>query len=451
MKRKLVIVLCLLCLLTCGARAEGAALVSAPPGLALTAQGESPVAVERASVTLDFSGGAKDALGLSPQAQMTSAYTLVNPTGTEQTVTVAQPFAGAIEDAGLVPEVTVDGGAADCAVHYGPLLSEADLSVSSWEAFGTADGAGPQEAADGAMYTFVPVVDMDRFAEELQNRFYVRASFRSDGPIVYGGFGGVSTLEDGRLEFTAWVYPEREEWPLLTVFLPGGGTLEECEVNGYDDYIGIRTPLGVEMKLERRENVTFRDYLGQYTRAEGQTWERAYQAVLSDLKRDENGLPEQPLTEAAELLRYALDYQRLALEVFQVTLAPGERREVSVTLPLDGTVEQTEDLYTYTYTWLPGPAWVWAGFEGLELTVIPPRGMKPEAVFALTEEKGEYTFHWDGLPRGTLSLPLTQGEEDFSILSAAVLGAVILAAALAAVLLLRRKGGGGRRQNGASE
>ena len=443
MRRKILALLCLAALAIAPVHAEGETLLRyQPPALALTAGAETAVELEQTALTFSFSEGEMDELGLAPQAELEARYTLTNPTDQTLTVEVAVPYVDAAENGNAgAPSVTVDDQPAEGQLHYGgPVTGDEDLAIlEDPEQVSQLIHAVPTEMADGTMYTFIPVVDVERFLrEETQIRFYVRAKFRYDGPLVYGGFGGISQLEDGMTELTAWIYPEREEWPLLTVFLPGGGTLEECTVNGYDDYIGIRTPLGVEMTMDSAQGVTFRDYVDQYLE---EPTGREVDLMLRDMALTPEGIPIQQVQEVSELLTYAMDYDRLILEVFPVEFAPGQTRQVTVTGSVDPTVWRTQEgeqvRDTATYRWQSGPTAAWAGVGGVSVHVVRPEEMEQELLMDAEEGTQESTPEEisfslaDPLPETGRQLPMPL------ILGAGAAG-VVLAALLLAVLLRRK-------------
>lgn len=413
MRYKQWMILPCLFLLLCGARAETAA-VSAPPGLAATVQSGTGAVITNAALTMDFGSGETDALDLSPLANVTADYDVRNPGGEDQTITLAIPFVASIaRDENLTPTVSLDGAPLDTQVYYGGLsASVVPSTLGTGSPLSAVSLSCPPEVADGTLYTFTPVVDLPVFQElELQRRFYVRVRFFWDGPLIYGGFGGITTLEDGSTELTAWIYPERETWPTLTVFLPGGGTLDSCEINAYDDYTGNRTPLGVSMADSRAENTGFRSYLQTYLTGNGSAMEQGYWAALSDLQPDEHGIPAQPVLCAEELVKYAQNYNRIAMAVAEVPLAAGETRRISVASTLSGTAIRPEDESSqqpvYAYTWLPAPARAWADFGALSLSVIPPAGMICTPQFeGSPAADGSLSAQWDSLPE-EISFQLT--------------------------------------------
>lgn len=189
-------------------------------------------------ITLDFAPWQD---GNSTDIQVKDSYVLTNPTDTDQTVTLAYPFAGSFYE--LYPvTLTADGTELEAAIYPGV---GGNQSIGSWEEYAAIveDGdltAAHQEAptldTPVTVYSFTDFVlpESDAVAPTLA----VTYPWSEDTPAVmtYGFNGGAIDREAGWAQLSFFLpqpdSPQAEDPRLLIV---AGDPLEEYTLQGYRD------------------------------------------------------------------------------------------------------------------------------------------------------------------------------------------------------------------------
>ncbi len=445
--KKLLVGLCLLPVLTITAGANaGPTYIYENPGFEMAVDNGCPIEVEKENLTFDFSeGGWGD---WSPKANVTAAYTMVNPTDEDVSVTMAFPFvASFFEPDGGVYSIGVDGKAVDFDIYYGNGISgEEELSeLNLNDILSYIPLSSPEEPEDGLLYTVTLNTSALPSGTE---RIFVRMKFTTHADACYvDGITSYSGYDDHTAEIGSWIYPE-DSGVHITVFVPGG-SLNSYSVAAYESYDSDKPiqEAGPDVEIK---SASFREYI-KYCLTNFEEWsarriemsDAFYRALLQQIKASNFS----GVAVADDLLSSVYYGDRIAMAVFKADFLKGETKKVTVECPLGGTMERPSGYSmknaTYTYTYLSNPAKEWADFGTLNVTVVPPDGLAimssvPELV---PDEYGRFTAQLSGLPDSNIRFVLGSergglGPALFSAKKPLALIFLVIAAAIIVVIVL---------------
>ena len=410
--KKLLIGLCLLpALLTSVQANSGPAFIQANPGLEIAVDVGCPIAVEHENLTFDFSDGGWGAW--SPEADVTAAYTMVNPSNEDVSVTMAFPFVTSFSASNTgLHSISVDGKAIEYDLYYGKQVSNdavlLDLNLN--DILSNVLVKAPAEPEDGLIYT----VNLDTSALSSDTeRIFVRMKLELRSDVCYTvGNTLISDNGDRTAEIGTWVYLNRSDKP-MTVFVPGG-SLKSYSVSAFESH-DSDVPLSLVIPDVGLKSSGFREYMESCLLQENggglrqEIDERVYWALLQKITEN----PPVGVVSAYDLMSSVNVSDRLAMAVYTVDFFKGETKRVTVECALNGTMDRPSAGYsmknaTFTYTYLSNPAKEWADFGLLSLTVVPPEDMI--LISSIPElnrdEYGRFKAEQGGLPENNIRLVL---------------------------------------------
>ncbi len=332
------------------------------------------------SVTWDFAPGS-DADGAPRQwgAEVTDAYTLGNPTGEDVTATALYPFIGSLAElSALMPEVTVDGAAAETALYAGPyaggffgVYGENGPDGSTWNLAHPAawtdyeallesgDYQSQALAAAPALDQAVTVYEFtDSSAPEAYEAATQAVSFTIDRDrtaVLTYGFNGMEWDEDGGFRRYSYFVPNgRRPEPDVKLLAVLGDDIGDYALQGYQN--GDCSPgnelSGVSCTVTRSVTTldalvqrVCRAYLAQYGGKTAVTQQDSmdllspalFQNAVADLLSRYGLLSDTPTDRYSDgrlddLVGEALSMDRVLYLRFDVTVPAGGRAEASARL-----------------------------------------------------------------------------------------------------------------------
>lgn len=428
MKRTCAFILCVIVFFTCAvlpaSANSGPTYMPSEPGLSMTVDKGCPITVEHENLVFDFSGVTDS---WSPVADVTASYTMLNPTDETVSVTMAFPYITSFSSNGEtdVKAVSVDGQAVDFTVYYGSTVSSdteynetsdtystvTDLSnLDLDDVLGSVITQCPSEPDGGTLYTITPSLLSGE-----ADRVHIR--LKLEGGRYYSiGFGGYSGYDDGSVLLTSWFYFGNDDG--LYFFVPDGESVS-YSVTAHESYDSNDELENVSLQVTSRI-CSFRELIelgyGSFAPEDPSKFESLYWAVLTD---EALGLGKETGS-VSEMIYDSANADRLAMAVYTVDFSPNERKEISVSCGLGGTMNRPSGYssvgITHTYTYLSNPAKNWAAFGSLDITVVPPESMPVSSSIPELAQLEDGTCHalLPGLPEEnitfTLGQPATEAE-----------------------------------------
>lgn len=449
-----------------------AAVLLAPPALAnsgptrwqsypnaeiLAIQENCPITVQHETLLFDLTEGSASSYTLN--GQVTATYRMHNPTEDAQTVQMAFPFIHTPR--AFNPElvkITSQGNPLDFTLHIGELYSlDSGGTPPDYSFAGILRGIR-QESYTPQFFSQGEQAKLHTFIFENTGEEEVSVTLYYPGGSYYlgRGFHGYGSYEDGAAEFTAHTGYE------VSVLVLGKNPAYTME--GFIE--GDRSrPTDAFRAAVRQETVPVSDYFHTLVT------QLAQETLPPQIAQNEQMLCEcmqlglRQLDQSFQFSNSATEYDitsafeasYLQALIYTVEFLPGETREVSVSYPVNGSMDRSktrEPLHTFTY--FLSPASHWASFRELSIIVLTPE----EAPYLLNSSlsfsaDGErcYTAQLAGLPSEALAFSLYESAniplqdratgalyQTFGYFAPVVLGFFNLAALIVLVTILTRRG-----------
>jgi len=438
---------------------SGPAHWQSAPSLSITPLKDCPVTVAGEDLLFDFTQKTKGSF--SPEAKVTAAYRMKNPTAEPLTVQMAFPLIASLNDlaaAGGV-EISSDGVKLPFEICPGDIKPCTGLTHHYYTESG--------ELVKNPLPSFSQILKSVSQKTAGQNRFkgtgtlyrisypgnaFLSASVQSKGTdaILPGdSLNGISE-GDGKITLESSVGSGLSDEFSFLIF--GAGT---PEVKAYTDSSRKTvSPKPPSVETSRQSADAF--FAAQLEKS------RIYQAFpskafLSRLVSAEKEEAEEALDKGESVYsahgmspvfdgdNCAYDFYeqpRILVLAYEVAFPAGGTRDVSVSYPMSGSMESektAEPIYTYGY--LLNPAKGWADFQNLNIRIFPPEKdpylVKSSLPFTRSA-KGAYTAKFSALPETDLVFSLYQnrqveaksGNLPQKIVTVLAVSAVLLAALL---------------------
>jgi hypothetical protein len=414
------------------------------PSFAITPLADCPITVAKENLTFDFPSD--QGSGFSPQAQVTAAYSMRNPTAKDTKVQMAFPLIASLEDLSKMDgiRITGDGKPIPFQIFIGQACAPEGVFHNYYDKNG------------GLVKTNLPSFDSilksvsahpaDRKIVTGTGKAYQITSANENGVTVSGTAGmfllasGFNDYSDRDGTFTlAGKTSQSLSFltlgsgnPVIVPADPNAGTKIDSSVQNPDSYF---LPLAEESAAYRAyPSAAFRDRLVSALEDSAEACFQRGNHVYVDAER------------------YGFfDTNRILVLCYEADFPAGSTRDISVSYPMGGSMNLDsawKPIYSYGY--LLNPAKGWAGFQNLSIRVTPPKNA-PELIrssLALKKEGNAYTADFSGLPNGDLvftlqgngpARPNPSGSNGWNILTQTLAVIAVLGLALLEVRYLVRR------------
>lgn len=421
---------------------SGPEVMEQSPSLSLTPLADCPIKVSSEDLTFDFSANKHQ--NYSPQAQVTAAYSMQNPTAKETKVQMAFPLIASLDDLSKMAGIRITGNGKPIPfqIFIGAPCAPTGVSHNYYDKSG------------GLVKTNLPSFEQilksvsahpaDRKIVKGMGRAYRITSAKENGVTVSGntgmylvasGFNGYDNQKNS-FSITGTVTDSRS----LSFLALGSGN-------------PVIVPADPSIVLTINPSVQEPDsYFRSFTKQS-----EVYKAYPSEAFRDRLV---SALEDSAETCfrgnhvygdaeRYDFFQKtRILVLCYEADFPAGSTQEISVSYPMGGTMNldpSRKPIYSYGY--LLNPAKGWAGFQNLKIRVTPPKNASEliRSSLALKKTDNAYTAEFSGLPNSDLVFTLQgstpagteHGRQNGWVIYLAIL-AVLVVVVLGTVLLVRR-------------
>lgn len=398
-----------------------------PSSDVMSIEENSPIAIKNENLVFDFSD--TNGLSYALSGEVTASYEMANPTNETQSVQMAFPFIGKLDNL-LAKEIAInaDGHELPYDIYIGDVVNS---------------HGSPFQKEEDASFDFASIIETitdetykaENFSENEKGKHYLievkpttdqRINFAVDfnfdsekTKVITTGFNryeadGVNT------RIAAWCYESRT----LEIFVLGENI--DFKINGFTDgELEEKTDL-FNYEILNQE-VELKPYLLEYIKknTHAQSEDPSIKNELYNKESYNNqlynlyakSLDQTFSNRGGYSCEYDLiekeNYERILTLVYTVEFPPNSTKEVSVGYRADGTMDKTQTskpLYTFDY--ILNPAKNWGGFNNLNIKIITPQ----QAPYVLTSNielaREENEDNKDGYVY-TATLP-TLPDEDFS-------------------------------------
>lgn len=460
MKRGITLLVCLLLLSISVSANSGPAYWEQAPSFSMTALKDCPVTVEREDLTFDFQSGAQRS-DYSPKAEVTAAYQMKNPAKAALSVQMAFPLISSLSDlasaAGV--RITADEKNVPFRVLLGGTAAEAGMTRNYYREDGTLNGqnlpsfeqilqsiqAAPEANKKlkdaGKLYQFSAMNQIQPC--RLLISFEIKPGKTN---LISTGFNGYSS-DAGKMELTGWLEPDRQA-PLS--FLVVGDDIQNLSVKAYGDNEKELPGVKAEVKASAQEVKPFFESIVKRSEAY-----RAFQSpefltqLYNAAAQHIDGLMAGGQTVIDDSTFYDFySKNRILILAYEIPFAAGSIAKVSVHYSMSGAMDaKTAAKPVYSYGYLLNPAKGWAGFNNLNISVIPPKESPYVAKSSIPMTRGDsgiYSAKLDSLPKSDLTFtlyakPQITPDGDFLRMILYASACVVIAAAAFIIYRKRKK------------
>jgi hypothetical protein len=387
-----------------------------PSSEIMSIENDSPIEVKKENLVFDFSDD--DGSGFAVDGKVTATYEMVNATDEPQSVQMAFPFVGTLNNI-LPNDITIT--ADDSAVPYDMYIGDA------------VDSHGTSSGDNKVSFDFNHIVNTIKvepykaknFSQNEKGKLYIinvkpttdqeinfAVDFNFDSKktkVFTHGFNQYE-CDDKKTRIAAWCYrPESLEIYVL-------GEDIDFNINAYTDGdISKETDL-FQHQISTQE-VELEPYLMEYIKkntniknmemfSETQLYNvyaKALDTYFTSGFSSENDLLDHET------------HQRILTLVYNVEFAPNSQRKVSVSYNTSGTMDRTQTIEPlYSFDYILNPARNWSDFKNLNIEIIPPQ-RAPHIVESNIEftrgQDNTYTASLAQLPEDDLSFTLYAHEK----------------------------------------
>lgn len=409
MKKLLLLWLLLFCLVPSVVLANSGPVVweTHPSTGLLPLPGDSGVRVEEELLELDFRSF--DGLEYALQGEARAIYRMVHEEPGSQTVDMAFPLVGSLEDLSAFPPVIlVDGEKVPVQVLPGAPAGDDGDFAAVLDGVNRLSGGLMDPATPVTLHTFQ--VEVTRGEEVNFGVDFTLDPQRTRG--VSRNFNGFSWDESGRIQLTSWIRGTGE------VDIAVLGESPDFVTSAWTDGQQSDPTDGYRVQRSERQT-TLRELLlsgwpedpsagAMEVLADDQLW------ALRASRLQEAFAGGNPVASDHDLMDLSWQ-QRYYVLAFQVPFEENVSRTVEVQYRISGSMDRstTRDP-VYTVRYLLNPAAGWREFGKLEVRIFTPE-MAPYVIASSQElvpvEPGLYEGSFEGLPEGDLELSLYTREE----------------------------------------
>lgn len=383
---------------------SGPEVMEQSPSLSLTPLADCPITVAKENLTFDFSAGGSG--GFSPQAQVTAAYSMRNPTAKETKVQMAFPLIASLDDLSKMDGIRIsgDGKTIPFQIFIGQACAPAGVSHNYYDKDG------------GLVKTNLPSFDSilqsvsahpaDRKIVAGTGRAYRITSEGKTGVSVSGGngvyllasdFNGYSS-EKGSFTLTGTA----SDLASLSFLTLGSGN---PVIVPADASIGLKIDPSAQdpgsyLRAFAEESAAYRSYPSEAFR----------DRLVSALEDGAEACFQNGNHVYGDAERYDFFNQnRILVLCYEADFPAESTREISVSYPMGGAMNlDSARKPIYSYGYLLNPAKGWKSFQNLSIRVTPPKNA-PELIrssLALKKTDDSYTADFTGLPKDDLVFTL---------------------------------------------